>query len=267
MFRKIFLAVFLFLILFFVPKAFADEEFATSYDVVYDVGSDGITTVTEKVTLRNLTSQYYASQFKLTIGATEVFDIKASDPGGTLEVSSKEEDTSTSISVKFNSQIAGLDKTLPWTLQFKSKDFAERVGKVWEVRAPKISATSNLESYNLTISVPLNFGEPTLISPQPKSQTVSQGRMFFTFDKSSLEGSGVSASFGTIQLFDFDLSYHLENNNLVPILTNIALPPDTAYQDVIFQRIEPKPVNITVDSDGNYLAWYRFQEDKKQMFL
>ena len=262
--RKILIALVLFFLVFILtPPVFAAEEFATSYDVVYDVDTTGVTTVTEKVTLRNLTSQYYASQFKLTIGATEVFDIKASDPGGALEVSSKQEDTSTSINVKFNSQVAGLDKTLPWTLQFKSKDFAERVGKVWEVRAPKISATSNLESYNLTISVPLNFGEPTLISPQPKSQTVSQNRMFFTFDKSSLEGSGVSASFGTIQLFDFDLAYHLENNNFVPILTNIALPPDTAYQDVIFQRMEPKPVNVTVDDDGNYLAWYRLSRGQK----
>ena len=66
--------------------AYAADEFATSYDVVYDVGSDGITTVTEKVTLKNLTSQYYATQFSLTIGATEIFDVSASDPSGPLEV-------------------------------------------------------------------------------------------------------------------------------------------------------------------------------------
>lgn len=263
MFRKIFLAFFLFFALFFVPKAHAAEEFATSYDVVYDVGLDGITTVTEKITLRNLTSEYYAEQFKLTIGATQVFDIKASDPGGVMAVSSEQRDTSTAISVKFNQQVAGLGKELPWTLSFKSRDFAEKVGKVWEVRAPKISSTQSLENYNLTISVPLSFGEPTLISPQPKSQTLSQNKMFFTFDKSQLEGSGVSASFGTLQLFDFDLSYHLENANLVPILTNIALPPDTAYQDVIFQRIEPKPVNVTIDEDGNYLAWFRLSRGQR----
>ncbi|MBI2018786.1 transglutaminase domain-containing protein [Candidatus Daviesbacteria bacterium] len=262
MFKKILLVFCLFFALFFVPKTYA-QEFATSYDVVYDISSDGITTVTEKVTLRNLTSQYYASEFKLTIGATDIFDIKGSDPGGALEVSSKLQDTSTIITVKFNQQVAGLGKEIPWTLQFKSKDFAERIGKIWEVRAPRISSVSNLENYNLTLSVPQSFGEPTLISPTPKSQTSSSGKVFFTFNKDQLATAGVSASFGNNQLFDFDLTFHLENNNIVPILTNIALPPDTAFQDVIFQRITPPPVNVTVDLDGNYLAWYKLTRGQR----
>ena len=264
MFKKIFI---IFLFLFLVPsfkfQVYAVEEFATSYDVVYDVGTDGVTTVTEKITLRNLTSQYYAEQFKLTIGATQIWDVKASDGGGVMEVKKEQQGTSTTIDVKFNQQVAGLGKSLPWTLQFKSKDFAEKIGKVWEVRSPKISSTTNLEIYNLTISVPLEFGEPTLISPTPKSQTVSGGRMFLTFGKDQMLQSGVSASFGTNQLFDFDLVYHLENNNLVPILTNIALPPDSAYQDVIYQRITPTPLNVTLDSDGNYLAWFRLNRGQK----
>lgn len=263
MIKRIFLTIFILTVLFLVPTVFAAEEFATSYDVVYDVSEDGITTVTERIILKNLTSQYYAEQFKLTIGATQISDIKAFDGGGVMEVKSEQKDSTTAIEVKFNQQVAGLGKTLPWTLQFKSKDFAEKVGKVWEVRSPKISSTSNLESYNLVISVPLSFGEPTLISPPPKSQSKEGNKLFLTFDKSQLLDSGVSASFGTIQLFDFDLIYHLENPNLVPILTNIALPPDTAYQDVIFQRIEPNPLNVTVDDDGNYLAWYKLPRGEK----
>lgn len=249
--------------LILTTNVFAAEEFATSYDVVYDVDESGITTVTEKIVLRNLTSQYFANQFKLTIGATRISDVKAQDPGGAMEVNKEQSGTSTTISVKFNQQVAGEGKTLPWTLQFKSKDFAEKQGKVWEVRAPKISSSSNLESYNLTIAVPQSFGEPTIISPTPKSQTNSSGRIFLIFDKGKLADSGVSANFGSNQLFDFDLTYHLENNNLVPILTNVALPPDTSFQDVIFQRLEPKPINVTVDDDGNYLAWYRLGRGEK----
>lgn len=262
MIRRVVLVLGLIFTFVFAPKAFADEEFTTSYDVVYDVGLDGVTTVTEKVNLRNLTSEYYASEFKLIIGATQISDVKASDGGGSMEVTREQSGTSTTLSVKFNQQVVGKDKTLPWTLQFKSKDFAEKSGKVWEVRAPKVSS-DNLESYNLTISVPLQFGEPTLISPTPKTQTTQGGKMFLTFDKSQLQQSGVSASFGTFQLFDFDLSYHLDNNNLVPVLTSIAIPPDSAYQDIILQRIDPKPINVTVDDDGNYLAWYRLKRGEK----
>lgn len=263
MVKRVFIAIFFLVIFTFVPQASASDEFATSYDVLYDVSESGITTVTEKITLRNLTSEYFANQFKLTIGATEIFDITASDPSGLLDVTKELKDTSTTIDIKFNQQVAGLGKTLPWTLTFKSRDFAEKVGKVWEVRVPRISSTSNLESYNLTLSVPQSFGQPSLISPTPKSQTISSGKIFMTFDKDNLQDAGISANFGTTQLFDFDLTYHLENNNLVPILTNVALPPDTSFQDVIYQRIDPNPLNVTVDNDGNYLAWYRLNRGQK----
>lgn len=248
----------------FFPQTILAEEknFATSYNVLYDISSDGVTSVTEKIILKNLTSQYYANQFKLTIGATQISDVKASDEGGPMEVNTQNQDSATIIDVKFNSAVAGLGKTLNWTLSFKSKDFAEKTGKVWEVRAPRI-ASDDVESYNLTMSVPLFFGEPTLITPTPKSQSSSSGRLFLTFMGDQLKTSGVSASFGTNQLFDFDLSYHLENPNLVPIITNIALPPDTAYQDVIYQRMSPAPINVTVDDDGNYLAWYKLSRGDK----
>lgn len=263
MVRRIAAILFFLLVVIWPRSAFAVNEFSTSYDVLYDISEDGITTVTEKITLKNLTSESYANQFKLTIGATQVFDIKASDPSGPLEVSSEQKDTATTIGVKFNQQVAGLGKTLPWTLFFKSKDFAEKSGRVWEVRAPKISSSLNLENYNLTISVPQSFGDLSAVSPLPKSQSLSSGKIFLTFDMNQLRSSGVFANFGTIQLFDFDLAYHLQNSNLMPILTSIALPPDTSFQDVIFQRIEPKPLNVTVDQDGNYLAWYRLNRRQK----
>ncbi len=263
MIKKIFIALIFFVLLVIPQKVFAADEFSTSYDVVYDIDESGVTTVTEKISLKNLTSESYASEFKLTIGSTQVSDIIASDPGGALDVTSTQKNNITTINLKFNQQVAGLGKTLTWTIGFKSKDFAEKVGKVWEVRAPRISTTSNLETYNLVLAVPQGFGNPSSISPAPKSQTISSGKMFLTFDKDQLQTSGISATFGTSQLFDFDLSYHLENKNLVPILTNIALPPDTPFQDVIFARIDPKPLNVTVDSDGNYLAWFRLNRGQQ----
>ncbi|QQG43348.1 MAG: transglutaminase domain-containing protein [Candidatus Daviesbacteria bacterium] len=263
MLKKFFVAIFLTLTVLIVPKAFAAEEFATTYDVTYDVGTDGVTTVTEKINLKNLTTQYYASEFKLTIGATKITDIAASDPSGPLKTTANQSGTNTTIAVKFNQQVAGLGKELPWTLSFKSTDFAQKQGKVWEVSVPKVTSTSNLKSYNLTLSVPVEFGDPTAITPTPKSQTLVGGKRFLTFDKSQLENSGVLANFGSFQLFDFDLTYNLENKNLVPVVTNIALPPDTAYQDVIFTRMEPQPLNVTVDSDGNYLAWYRLSRSQQ----
>ncbi len=239
------------------------HDFSTSYDVTYDVGSDGITTVTEKIILKNLTSQYYATQFSLTIGATKVSDVAATDLAGPMSVKQDTKGTSTTLTVNFNQQVAGLNKELPWTLSFKSKDFASNQGKVWEVTLPKIISSQDLNNYNLTLAVPTSFGELTSISPTP-SQTSSNGdKQFLNFTKDQLIQSGVSANFGDKQLFNFDLTYHLQNSNFVPILTNIALPPDSEYQDVFYQKLEPRPINVTVDQDGNFLAWYHLNRYEK----
>src|SRR3989344_4170137 len=242
---------------------FAAEEFSTSYDVTYDVSGDGVTTVTEKVTLKNLTSEYYATNFSLTIGSTAISDVTASDPSGPLETKIEKKGSATTLSVKFNQQVVGIGKTLPWTLTFKSKDFASKQGSVWEVSVPKVVASSNLEGYNLTLAVPTSFGNPTSITPPPIKQTSDFNKLFLIFTKAQLSDQGVLANFGDKQLFDFDLNYHLENPNLVPVLTNIALPPDTDFQDVVFSRIDPQPINVTVDEDGNYLAWYKLARNQK----
>lgn len=274
-FGKLLVLLFFVLSISFQPlsasSVFAAEEFSTSYDVSYDVGSDSITQVTQKITLTNLTSKYYASNFTLTIGSTTVSNVSASDEAGAMETKVESKDNKqgfssnkTSITVKFNQQIAGADKKQTFTLKYTSKDFAEALGKTWEVNLPRIPETGNIDSYNLVLSVPVSFGDPTSIAPSPKSSTQSFDRQFFTFDKNQLQKSGVSVDFGTNQVFDFNLKYHLENNSLFPVLTSVVLPPDTNYQDSLISKISPEPENVTVDEDGNYLAWYRLPRRSKQ---
>ncbi len=250
--------------IFFIPhKAFAADEFSTSYDVTYDVGSDGVTNVTQKITLKNLTSQYYASNFTLSIGSASIFDVSASDEAGVMEVKTEAKDNKTAIAVQFNQQVAGIGKSQSFTLRFKSKDFAQSIGKTWEVNLPKIPTSGSVDNYNLILSVPVGFGDPTSISPSPSSESQTFDRLFFAFNKRSLISSGVSVNFGTTQVFDFNLKYNLENNSLFPVITSITLPPDTDYQDVVISRINPAPSNVTIDEDGNYLAWYKLPRRNK----
>jgi len=262
---KKFLFIILFVLFFAIaPKVLAQEEFSTSYDTTYDVGSDGITAVKEKITLKNLTSKYYASNFILTIGSTEIIDLKASDDAGPMEVNLEHKDNTSIITAKFNQQVAGLNKSQTFNLSFKSKDFTQNIGRTWEVNLPKIPESSNISNYNLVLSVPVAFGDPTSISPSPKSESQTFDRLFFTFSKNQITKSGISVNFGTAQVFDFILKYNLENNSLFPIMTSIVIPPDTAYQDILINNLKPNPVNVTVDEDGNWLAWYRLPRRSKQ---
>lgn len=244
-------------------KTYADEQFSTSYDVNYDVGLDGVTQVTEDVTLKNLTDRFYASSFTLTIGSTQVTDVSAQNSEGSLDTTVGDQNQKSVITIKFNQQIAGLGKEQQFTLRFKSKDFAQSLGKNWEINLPKVPQTGNVQQYNLSLSVPLEFGDWSSISPRPLSQSRSLDKLTLEFDQDQLKTSGVSVDFGNSQVYQFDLKYHLQGNSLLPSYQKVALPPDTDYQAVIIQTINPKPDNVTIDADGNYLAWYRLSREQK----
>lgn len=238
-------------------QVLAAGEFASIYDVSYEVDQSGQTQVTERVTLKNLTDQYYASSFTLTIGATQISDVSATDSQGPLAVEVSKEDTKTRLRINFNQQITGRGKEYPWTLRFKSNDFTEHIGQVWQVSVPRIAPTDSLENYQLRLSVPVSFSDPSSILPAPKESSEAGGRLIFEFTKEQLVDSGILANFGSEQLFDFELTFQLNNFGLLPAQVKIPLPPDTAYQQVLIDSIEPRPDTVTSDSDGNYLAHFR----------
>ena len=69
--------------------------------------------------------------------------------------------------------------------------------------------------------------------------------------------------FGDYQLFDFHLSFELDNDSPDRIATEIAIPPDTTTQTVTYTQISPRPISITTDTDGNWLAQYHLDPYKK----
>ncbi len=248
--------------IFLIPQAHAAGEFATSYFVHYDVDSSGVTEVTEEVHLKNLTERFYASNFSLNISATQISDVVAVGNLGNLPVKVSQDGPKTKIDVTFNQQVVGKDKSTMFTLKFKSKDFAQHEGRVWQVMVPKISSKTDLDAYNLTLSVPIDFGDPSAIIPEPKNQSESGDKVNLSFSKEQLLDQGILATFGSTQVFDFNLVYKLENSSIVPKVAHIPLPPDTAYQQVIIDSLSPQPDNVGIDSDGNYIALYRV--DRRQ---
>ncbi len=235
----------------------AGEEFSSSYNVNYDVDTLGATFVTEQVSLKNLTDRYYASSFSLSIGSTKLEDVSAFDNQGPLEADVKTTGNKTEVNVKFTQQVVGLGKEYNWTLRFKSYDFAQAQGKVWQVTVPKIVASQSMDNYKVVLSVPVSFGDPTNIIPKPVSQSEAGGKLKYTFSKDQLTSSGILANFGTSQLFDFNLTYHLNNNGLLPAIGKVPLPPDTTYQQIEISNIQPKPENVIIDPDGNFIGYFK----------
>lgn len=240
---------------FLALPAIAQGEIESSQHVSYQVFENGRTRVRHEIKLTNLTTNFYVSEYSLFLGFTELKNIESYDSQGALrkEVATKE--NGTDIRLIFNDQVVGKGNILFFTITYDTEEIASKNGRIWEIDIPRIKDDGHLGQYTASLSVPASFGKPTYIKP-----TLSIDDLVFSKEDVL---RGISVVFGEYQLFDYKLNYHLQNNRLYPIETEIALPPQTAYQEVLLDVLTPKPLTVYTDTDGNWLATYRLDGSQK----
>ncbi len=259
--RLIALLFFLFFFLTYTPFSFAASNFSTDYDIRYTISENQNTHVEITTTLTNQTPVYYASSYKIRVGFEQVENIRAADSDGNILKKISQDDQGQTIEVDFNKRVTGLGNKLNFTISFDTKEVAQKLGSTWEVNIPGFSLESDYSNLSTQVSVPSSFGKPAYVKPQVKDLTQKGNTYFFT--KEQLGKSGISMAFGENKIYKFNFTYHLQNKNLFPIKTEIALPPDTNYQSVQIENINPKPTNVRIDNDGNWLAEYTLSPSKK----
>lgn len=251
---------FLFLILsllFLLPQqTLAAEYFTRDYAVIYTVRDTGTTNVSIDVKLTNTTSDYYASSDTIQVGFENVTNVTARDPDGPLQPKVTRTEEGNSIELQFSKRVVGKDNSLNFSINFDTFDVARQQGSIWEITVPGIANPEQYAHFNVEVRVPDAFGKPTYIKPVQRDNSL-------LFSKEQLGASGISIAYGDKQFYNLDLVYHLRNTNLFPIKTEIALPPSTSYQTVSIDAIEPKPENVKLDADGNWLAEYLLLPSQK----
>lgn len=259
--RFITIIIFITVINFIYPpsRARASGEFKSDYNVTYYISEDGPTLVQQNITLTNRETNLYATESEITIGTNNVDNVSASDGAGDLGLKVSHSEDKTKIHVYFNQKVVGKDKTLNWSLRYQTNEVVTKTGLVKEVNVPRLELDPDINSYNLSLVVPMAWGKPAYIKPVFKD--------VLTFNKDELAQGQISIAFGSYQVFDFRLSYHLKNPRLTPIFTEIALPSDTNYQKVFLKTLEPQPVNVETDKDGNWLAKYSLKPQEELNIL
>ncbi len=256
--KKIILAfLFSFLLLFstFTSYVSADNAFISSSDVTYEVDNKGLTTVTHNITLENASNDLYATSYSLSLEGTKPTNPKAYEGSTLIPLITTQDGDKTTIRITFSDAVVGKGKQRRFSLSFQDSTLATKTGEVWEITIPKLSDPTTYDSYTVTLITPPSLGIPAYISPNPTSKAVDpSGKNIFSFSKDVVSKSGVTAAFGQFQVFSFNLVYHLENPLAVRAQVDIAIPPDTAYQKVNYTSVSPTPRNVTVDSDGNWMA-------------
>lgn len=237
--------------------AWAQEEFQIDYSTTYEISSSGTTEVFHQITLANQLSKVYASSYTLGIEGKLPKSVQVSQDNEALPFEIDQSGQQTNIAISFPDQLVGKGKSRVFLIRYELPGAVVQNGAVWDLTIPKLASPQSINQYSLLVRVPKEFGQPAYISPKARSTRASGNFQEFTFNKEDLTKAGIVAAFGEFQVFAFTLKYHLENPNTGTAETEIALPPDTAFQRMYYQGLEPQPANIRLDEDGNWLAVYQ----------
>ena len=250
----IFLAV-IFSSLFFSQKVGATENFDTSSEVIYDVKDDETTRVTLNIGLTNKSSDFFAASYSVQTGFEDIKNINIKDSLGDIKFKTEKNENGIQLTFDFNEKTVGKGNTQEFSISFDTKEISKNYGAVREVNIPGLSNQKDYTTFNVEVRTPDSFGKPSIIKPKVDNLKTTQNSIYFT--KKDLGNGGISIAYGDFQVYEFNLRYHITNKNLFPELTEIAIPADNNYQKVAINNIEPKPENVVIDRDGNWLARFK----------
>jgi transglutaminase-like putative cysteine protease len=251
-FFAVFAIVFIFTIFVLPARVYADENFDISTNSIYGVSENGLTTVTQTVRIRNKTEFIYTPSYTVTTGINDITNLRIYNNSGVIPHKIENASRGKSIEITFPERVVGFGRVNEFTISFDTNLIARKKGNIWEVSIPGLIRPESFAEYNVTLNIPQSFDAPSVVKPNRSLPR----RGPYTFSKGEIGTSGILILFGKSQYYALSLSYHIENTRIVPVKTEIALPPDTLYQDIRIKSITPEPDDVYEDNDGNWLAVY-----------
>lgn len=234
-----------------------DEKsaFENSLKSTYTVNNNGSTYVEHTFTIKNLTPTYYITKHGLRTNSSNIQNVRVFDRKGTIDAEVTTLEKQTNIGITFEDKLVGEGKSRTFTISYNNPDLAQINGNVLEVAIPKQADPTQYSDVEVKLVTPLRFGHATRVHPSTNfTHKLTNDGAVMTFD--NLGNQGVSAIFGFEQVFDLNFTYFLENNDSQPILLQTALPPDTPFQRMHYHSIDPKPTEMNIDKDGNWIATF-----------
>lgn len=250
-------------ILIFPSKALGIVKFSTDFQNYYRVDPSGNTHVSFVINQKNNLSVVYATDFGLNINETKVSNIKVTDEGTSIIPEVVKTLNQTTISFPFANKVVGKDKVHSFIIEYDTTDIAAKFGNTWQVNIPRLETDENISNRTVILTVPENFPVPAYIDPKPDKVE----KNIYYFGGNNLGNKTISAVFGQTQYYKGTISYHLNNDSKSKVTTEIALPPDTAYQTVYYEKLEPKPNIVSADEDGNNLAKYSLDPNENKEIM
>lgn len=248
--------VFLLLLLsLLIPApAWADSEFISTKKINYHFSQNGDVLVNQQIQLSNKYSTIYPKEYQLTVYNHEISQVKAYDSQGNILQQIDSQDDKSQIYLKFNNPSINTQKSTDFQIDYQIKNLAQDLGNIKKVDLPKHVIDSQ-DQISIQLDIPQTWGDIVYSSINISGPT--QDGQYSIYQISNLNAQeNISIAFGKMQLFNFNLSYELKNDQSIAVTKSIPIPPDTDTQTIVFDTINPPPQEVTIDPDGNYLAQY-----------
>jgi len=240
------------ILLFFPKHTYALAKFNTTYQINYRIEDNGKTHVNYIINQKNNLSVVYATDFGISVNETKLENIRVKDEGTYVTPDVIKSLNQTSISFPFVNKVVGKDKNHTFTIEYDTGDIAQKHGNTWQIDIPRLEPDENVSNQTVILTVPQGFSAPAYIDPKPD---IVSGNIYY-FSGNKISHKSISAIFGKTQFYKGTINYYLSNPDPVKVKTEVALPPDTSYQTIFYQKLNPQPSSVYTDKDRNILAVY-----------
>jgi hypothetical protein len=254
-----FLIFFFAFLILFTKSSCAIEEFNITRNISYTIDQRGNAQVYQDVELTNNLSEIYPKIDLISLPFNNIENINGNDNSGSIINKIEKNNDSTNISLKFNEANLGKGKITRYRLNYAIPQLAIQKGNIWEIQLPEYKDIKNSETIIINLNVPETFGIVSFSSVTLQNSLVLDNQTHLKFELKNTSSQKLLFIFGNYQVFDFSFKYFLDNPSNKTIVKEIAVPPETDSQKIIFKEISPLPLEIKSDPDGNWLAQYEIK--------
>jgi transglutaminase-like putative cysteine protease len=227
------------------------QEYKVKYQAEYFPDLKDNCLVKLDINFRNTRSDVYIKQYGLIFPkGFEISNLNISDDDGPIQFVKTEDERYIKLKFEFLNPKMGINKENNFHLKFDQKNLFKNYGNIWEVILPAIPPSDD-STYDVIVNLPQNSNKKISIA-KPVPTKIENGKIYWTNLKSRI----IYATFGDSQFYEVNLNYNLKNDQLGRVNYEIALPPETLYQKVFVNSLDPLPEKVYIDTDGNYMAKY-----------
>jgi len=137
--------IFLIILLFFqsfIPS-YGINEFTTNQEISYQFNQQGISQVEHKINIKNNFSQFYPTEYNLSLSGSQATNIQVFDSNDAIPVNITKNNDEIKLSLKLTNSKTGKDQITPLTIRYQSNSLAKKKGKTREINLPQFQYNLN----------------------------------------------------------------------------------------------------------------------------